>query len=71
VFQRPGGGHVGFYVGEDATIYTVLGGNQGNDVTSARIAKGRCVARRWPAGQPLTGKPVMLATAAAVCTNEA
>ncbi len=28
VFQRLGGGHVGFYVGEDATTYHVLGGNQ-------------------------------------------
>jgi uncharacterized protein (TIGR02594 family) len=28
VFSRPGGGgHVGFYVGEDATAYHVLGGN--------------------------------------------
>lgn len=30
VFARPGGGHVGFYIGEDATAYHVLGGNQGD-----------------------------------------
>jgi hypothetical protein len=62
VFQRPGGGHVGFYVGEDATAYHVLGGNQGDAVTIARIAKARCVARRWPLGVKLTGKPVQLAS---------
>jgi uncharacterized protein (TIGR02594 family) len=27
VFVRPKGGHVGFYIGEDATCYHVLGGN--------------------------------------------
>jgi uncharacterized protein (TIGR02594 family) len=62
VFQRPGGGHVGFYVGEDATAYHVLGGNQGDAVTIARVAKSRCVARRWPLGVKLTGKPVQLAS---------
>jgi len=49
VFERPGGGHVGFYVGEDATAYHVLGGNQGDAVTIARLLKSRCVARRLPA----------------------
>lgn len=45
-----GQGHIGFYVGEDATHYHVLGGNQSNAVTVSRIAKDRlrkdgC---RWP-----------------------
>lgn len=61
VFERPGGGHVGFYVGEDAEAYHVLGGNQGDSVTVARIEKTRCVAQRWPAGQPVIGKPVRVA----------
>ncbi len=61
VFERPGGGHVGFYVGEDAAAYHVLGGNQGDAVTIARIAKGRCVARRWPEGRAVIGKPVQIA----------
>jgi uncharacterized protein (TIGR02594 family) len=61
VFERPGGGHVGFYVGEDAAAYHVLGGNQGDAVTIARIAKGRCVARRWPGGRAVIGKPVQIA----------
>lgn len=64
VFQRPGGGHVGFYVGEDDAAYHVLGGNQGDAVTITRIAKSRCVARRWPAGQPVIGKPVAMKSTA-------
>lgn len=61
VFERPGGGHVGFYVGEDSTSYHVLGGNQGNAVSIARIAKARCFAARWPGGLPVIGGPVLLA----------
>lgn len=61
VFERPGGGHVGFYVGEDADAYHVLGGNQDDRVSIARLVKARCVARRWPKDQPVIGKPVRLA----------
>lgn len=73
VFQRQGGGHVGFYVGEDPDAYHVLGGNQGDAVTIARIAKSRCVAIRWPKGEPVHGKPVHLSTRPGVplSTNEA
>lgn len=53
VFERKGGGHVGFYVGEDSTSYHVLGGNQGNAVSIMRLAKGRCVGMRWPYGPEL------------------
>ncbi|MBB5696996.1 TIGR02594 family protein [Sphingomonas yantingensis] len=62
VFERPGGGHVGFYVGEDTAAYHVLGGNQGDSVTVTRIAKARLVASRWPKGVPVIGAPVRLAT---------
>lgn len=50
VFTRDGGGHVGFYVGEDATAYHVLGGNQGNSVSVTRLAKDRLTdgGMRWP-----------------------
>lgn len=48
VFSRSGGGHVGFYVGEDATHFHVLGGNQSNSVSITRIAKSRLVGIRWP-----------------------
>ena len=71
VFSREGGGHVGFYVGEDATTYSGLGGNQGDRVSIARVAKNRCVARRWPKGVALIGKPIVLASTGAVSTNEA
>ena len=60
VFQREGGGHVGFYVGEDDAAYHVLGGNQGDAVTIARLAKARLVASRWPRGVPVIGGPVRL-----------
>lgn len=60
VFQRPGGGHVGFYVGEDATAFHVLGGNQGDAVTIARIEKARCIAARWPTGVAIVGGPVLM-----------
>lgn len=71
IFSRERGGHVGFYVGEDAKNYHVLGGNQGNRVSIAPIAKSRCTARRWPNGVPVTGAPVWTTLAGAVSTNEA
>lgn len=55
VFDRAGGGHVGFAVAQDATHYHVLGGNQGNAVNIMRIGKSRLVASRWPKGVPVTG----------------
>lgn len=66
VFSRQGGGHVGFYVGEDARAYHVLGGNQGDCVSITRIAKDRCIAIRWPAGVPVIGAPVMMKMIAGV-----
>ena len=42
-------GHVGFYAGEDANAYHVLGGNQSNEVNVRRIAKSRLLGARWPA----------------------
>ncbi|MEG3089488.1 TIGR02594 family protein [Sphingomonas sp. PB4P5] len=72
VFDREGGGHVAFYVGEDRTHYHVLGGNQGDRVSIMRLEKSRCIARRWPKGVPVIGKPVQLnAAGAPVSKNEA
>ena len=34
VFKRDGGGHVALYVGEDASAYHVVGGNQADKVAS-------------------------------------
>ena len=71
VFQRPGGGHVGFYVAEDDVCYHVLGGNQSNSVNVMRIEKSRCIARRWPRGVTWAGGPVFVKSNAPISTNEA
>lgn len=74
VFTRSGGGHVGFYVGETATHYRVLGGNQLNSVSITQIEKQRLVIGgiRWPTTgeQPALGRLVSAALDP-VTTNEA
>lgn len=70
VFERAGGGHVGFYVGEDSQFYYVLGGNQANAVNVMRLGKTRLVASRWPRGEPVTGRPVFM-SGGNISTNEA
>lgn len=71
-FTREGGGHVGFYVSEDATNYHVLGGNQGDAVNITKIAKSRCSAIRWPGkyGLPTSG-PIVKNRDGTVSKNEA
>lgn len=71
-FTRTGGGHVGFYVGEDDKTYHVLGGNQSNMVCITRIEKDRCSAIRWPAnyGLPTSGQ-VKVDAKGEVSKNEA
>ncbi len=72
VFSRDGGGHVGFYVGEDSSAFHVLGGNQNNMVNVTRVAKYRHIATRWPKTvNPPTGKAVHLTAAGKLSTNEA
>jgi uncharacterized protein (TIGR02594 family) len=72
VFSRSGGGHVGFYVGEDTAAYHVLGGNQGDRVSIMRIAKDRLVASRWPTGVPVADGPVQMSLASVpLSRNEA
>ena len=41
-------GHVGFYVGEDNDTYFIVGGNQSNMVSVARLRRNRMLAARWP-----------------------
>lgn len=57
VFKRAGGGHVGFYVGEDedGEALHVLGGNQSDQVSVTRIRRERLFAARWPQAVPLDG----------------
>jgi uncharacterized protein (TIGR02594 family) len=65
-------GHVGFYVGETATHYRVLGGNQRNAVTDdALIAKPRLLGARWPLTALPPGGQTVAATGGIVSTNEA
>lgn len=60
VFKRTGGGHVALYVGEDATGYYCLGGNQSDSVNIARKEKARLFACRRPKylNQPQSVRPV-------------
>lgn len=74
VFNRPGGGgHVGFYIAEDAAAYHVLGGNQSNRVSIARIGKDRCIAERRPLMTipPASMKPYRVAATGALSRDEA
>jgi uncharacterized protein (TIGR02594 family) len=64
-------GHVGFYVGEDATAYHILGGNQGDAVNVKRFAKSRFLAARWPATAPApAGGPRLLRADGRLSVNE-
>lgn len=74
VFERQGGGHVGFVVGKTpAGHLLVLGGNQGNAVNVRAFDPARAIGYRWPSGQPLPiprPLPVITSTAT-LSTNEA
>jgi uncharacterized protein (TIGR02594 family) len=73
-FIRKGGGHVGTYVGEDASNYHVLGFNQSNGCTITRIAKERCTAVRrpeWSIAPPPNRRPVFLSATGPISSNEA
>lgn len=75
VFARAGGGgHVGFYVAEDESAFHVLGGNQGDRVSIARVARSRCIAARRPyfkIARPASVKPYKAGGGAALSRNEA
>lgn len=73
VFTRDGGGHVGQYVGEDATHFHVLGYNQSNSVTITRVAKDRLVAIRWPntGPDPVGARVILNSAGVLVSKNEA
>lgn len=65
-------GHVAFCVGEDASAWHILGGNQSDAVTETRIAKSRLLAARWPKTFPLVGVGKVIKSAkGALSTNEA
>lgn len=71
-FKRPGGGHVGLYIGEDKLTYHVLGGNQGNAYNITRIEKHRLhAARRLYNEVPANVRVVMLTANGPVSKDEA
>lgn len=68
-----GKGHVGFYHSEDGSAYNVLGGNQGDRVSIARVAKNRLVAngiRRPSTVGALGGGAVAGSAGGGLSTNE-
>lgn len=71
-FVRPGGGHVGFYVGEDNVAYHVLGGNQGNAVSVLRIEKSRLKKAVRPAyiNAPVNVRKIFLSATGQLSKNE-
>ena len=74
VFERAGGGHVGFVVGKDkAGNLMVLGGNQGDAVNIKPFATARVLGYRWPSVYPLAErfKLPVLSSDGRVSQNEA
>ena len=73
VFERDGGGHVGFLVGKDQQgRLMILGGNQGNQVSVAPFDHTRVAGYRWPKILPQVTCPLpRIKSAEAASTNEA
>lgn len=65
-------GHVGIVVGHDKAHLHVLGGNQSDSVSIARIAKNRLLGYRWPVTYPDAPHAALPMTTitASVTTNE-
>lgn len=73
VFERKGGGHVGFVVGkDDLGRLLVLGGNQNNAVSIAAFDMDRVAGYRWPEPGPAIYQELpVLALSAEISRNEA
>lgn len=73
VYKRNGGGHVNLYLGEDATTYHGIGGNQSDSVSITRILKSRCVAVRRPNYniEPSNVRPIWISAKGVISDNEA
>lgn len=74
VFERPGGGHVGFLVGENDKAFLVYGGNQSNAVGFAWIDKKRLLGARRPKyaiGEPKNVRKIYLSETGEYSVNEA
>jgi uncharacterized protein (TIGR02594 family) len=74
VFSRPGGNHVGRYIGENKTAFLVYGGNQSDKVGFAFIEKSRLTAARrdpYVHGQPANVRKIHLAYTGEMLKNAA
>lgn len=74
IFERKGGGHVGFVVGRDkAGNLMVLGGNQGDAVNIKPFATTRVTGYRWPESRlvPANSNLPLLASDGKLSSNEA
>lgn len=73
VFQRDGGGHVGFVVGRDPMgRLMVLGGNQSDEVNVRAFSHDRVIGYRWPKPVPLpAARPLPLIAAGELSRSEA
>lgn len=63
-------GHVGFVAGQDPKYVHVLGGNQSDSVTIARLDATRLLGCRWPATYPIGTRKVALSAVGTVSHNE-
>lgn len=74
VFERTGGGHVGFVIGRTiAGNLLVLGGNQGDRVKVSEFSRQRVVGYYWPTSVPLPIHQALLVmdSTGQLSTNEA
>ncbi len=74
VFERQGGGHVGFVLGiTKLNELVVLGGNQSNSVNIARFSRDRVFGYYWPRDFPLVQESPLpvLTVSGNLSTNEA
>lgn len=70
VFDRQGGGHVGFVVGESESNYYILGGNQKDAVNIMPLSKSRNPVFRWPISHSIGTRPLPKMSGGIVSTNE-
>lgn len=72
VFERKGGGHVGFVVGRDQNeALMVLGGNQKDSVSIAPFRRDRVIGYRWPDRVVVVTSLPLIESGSRVSENEA
>lgn len=64
-------GHVGILIGEDATAWQIIGGNQSDSVSITRMAKDRALAFRFPKSFNPGANKLLNVIGGKLSTNEA